>query len=227
MSDQQRLALDALAAGRVDGPPPGPWEPGRAYPLALDVDEANGIAAVSFAILDLYPDIAPGWWCEAITFAFRGGRWRFAAGESDNCTAPDPFSRPASATNSLHGWCDWHTNGGLGGWGEDDPPAWRHTLFGIAPEGTARLTVTDETGTTRDLRITPWNGAYVAIVAGVRSTLTGCGERGERLGAFRAVDGSQEPREPEPPPGWRPVKQLGDGLGSSLVFERVTPPDDG
>jgi hypothetical protein len=60
----------------------------------------------------------------------------------------------------------------------------RHTFFGIAPAGTARLTVTDEAGRTRDLPITAWNGAYVAVVAGARSTLTGYDERGERLGSL-------------------------------------------
>jgi hypothetical protein len=96
------------------------------------------------------------------------------------------------AGNSRVAWCDWHSNGGLGRWGDDDPPEWRHTFFGIAPVGTARLTVTDETGNTRDLQITPWN---VAIVAGAHSTLTGYDERGDRLGSFKPVDGFTE--EPE------------------------------
>jgi hypothetical protein len=119
--DREPLGLDVLAAGRVDGPPRGPWSGDRAYPLALDINAADGIAAVSFAILDMYPDIAPGWWCEAVTYSLHDGQWRYAAGESDNITAPDPFSRPGTPTNSVHDWCDWHTNGGLGGWSEDDP----------------------------------------------------------------------------------------------------------
>ena len=112
--DQERDGVAVLLAGRVDGPPPGPWRPRRPYALALDVNAADGIA--------------PGWWCQVVTFAYREGRWIYAAGESDNSTTPDPFSRPRSPANSVHGWCDWHSNGGLGGWGDDDPPPWRHTF---------------------------------------------------------------------------------------------------
>jgi hypothetical protein len=126
--DKERVGSAVLAAGRVDGPPQGPWRRERAYPLALDINAAEGIAAVSFAILDMYPDIAPGWWCEAVTFSLRDGQWCYAAGESDSSTAADPFSRPHKATNSIHDWCDWHSSGGLGGWSTDDPPEWRHTF---------------------------------------------------------------------------------------------------
>lgn len=182
---------DVIAAGCIDGPPREPWHRSRAYPLAVDVNAADGIAAVSFAVLDLCPEIERGWWCQAVTFALREGRWRYAAGENDNTTAPDPFSRPAKATNSVVGWCDWASTGDVGGWSEDDPPTWRHTFFGIAPTGTARLTVTDETGRTRELQITPWNGAYVAMVAGVHSTLTGYDGRGRELGSFKPSGGGE------------------------------------
>ena len=177
-----------LAAGRVDGPPQAPWRRDRAYPLALAINVADGIAAVSFAVPDMYPDIEPGWWCEAVTYSLRDDRWRHAGGESDNNTAADPFTRPRNATNSMHDWCDWHSNGGLMRWSKDDPPEWRHTFSGIAPHGTARLTVTDERGHTRALQITPWNGAYVAIVAGGHSTLTGFDARGDRLGSCKPLD---------------------------------------
>jgi hypothetical protein len=83
--DKERLGLAAIAAGVVDGPPRAPWERDRAYPLALDIDAENGIAAVSFAILNMYPDIDTGWWCEAVTFSFRDGAWRYAA----RVTPPD------------------------------------------------------------------------------------------------------------------------------------------
>jgi hypothetical protein len=83
-----------------------------------------------------------------------GDGWQFAAGESDNNTSPTPFERP-SIGDSTHRWCDWHSNGGAGDWGDQDQDPWRHTFFGIAPTGTARLTVTDEAGRERDLRITP------------------------------------------------------------------------
>jgi hypothetical protein len=215
-NDTEWLGLQALAAGRVDGPQQGPWRRDRAYPLAFDINAADGIAAVSFAILDMYPDIALGWWCEALTFAFHEGQWRPAGGESDNSTAPDPFSRPSKATNSVHPWCDWHSNGGLGEWAEDDPPQQRHTFFGIAPTGTARLTVTDEADRTRDLHITPWNGAYVAVVAGTRSTLTGYDEDGNVLGSFMPMDGDVAPVIPAPPPGWRRV----DDSEGRILFER-------
>jgi hypothetical protein len=173
----------------------------------------------------MYPDIAPGWWCGAVTFSFRDGQWHYAAGESDDSTAADPFSRPSKATNSVHGWCDWHSNGGLGGWSEDDPPEWRHTFFGIAPAGTARLTVTDETSRTRDLQITPWNGAYIAIVAGAHSMLTGYDDRGNVLGSFKPMDGFPHEPEPVPPPGWERVEGLANGTSEPIVFRRVTPSD--
>src|SRR3569833_2993503 len=154
--DQARLGREVLEAGRIDGPEPGPGSRDHAYPLALDIDDAHGIAAVSFAILDMYPKIERGWWCEAITFARRDGEWEYAGGDTDNTTAPGPFSRPDKPEASMHDWCDWHSIGGISGWDEDHPPEWRNTFFGIAPTGTARLTVTDETGRSRDLRITPW-----------------------------------------------------------------------
>jgi hypothetical protein len=31
---------------------------------------------VSFAALDAYPDIEPGWWCVAIRFTLIDGVWR-------------------------------------------------------------------------------------------------------------------------------------------------------
>jgi hypothetical protein len=220
---QDRLGREVLEAGRVDGPPRGPWRRDFAYPLALDIDVAQGIAAVSFAILDMYPDIEPGWWCEAVTYSFRDGRWRHAGGESDNSTALDPFSRPTAATNSIYSWCAWPSNGGLGDWSDQDLPRWRHTFFGIAPTTTARLTVTDETGRTRDLMITPWNGAYVAVIAGAYSTLTAYDERGTVLGSFQPMDGVRdEPQQvPEPAPDYERVEGLGNGIAEPLVFRRT------
>lgn len=224
---QEDAGLAVLAAGRVDGPPRAPWRRDRAYPLALDINATDGIAAVSFAILDMYPDIAPGWWCEAVTFARHDGRWIYAAGESDNTTAPDPFSRPHQASNSTHDWCEWHSNGTLAHWNRDDPPDWRHTFFGIAPSGTARLTVTDETGRTRDLQITPWNGAYVAIVAGTHSTLTGYDTHGNLLGSFKPADGvPQEPEPDSPPPGYERVEWPGDGVSEPILFSRHKATED-
>jgi hypothetical protein len=55
-------------------------------------------------------------------------------------------------------------------------------FFGVAPAATARLTVTDEAGRTRDLAITPWCGAYVATVEGATSRLTGYDAAGRVLG---------------------------------------------
>jgi hypothetical protein len=225
--DKDQAGRAVLAAQRVDGPPQAPWKADRAYPLALDINAADGIAAVSFAILDMYPDIEPGWWCEAVTYSLRDGEWCYAAGESDNNTAPNPFSRPDTTTNSIHDWCDWHSNGGLGGWGQNDTPEWRHTFFGIAPTGTTRMTVTDETGHTRDLQITPWNGAYVAIVAGAHSTLTGYDDRGQIRGSFKAMDGLPEDPEPAPRPGWERVEGLGNEWSEPEVFRRVDPSGDG
>jgi hypothetical protein len=66
--------------------------------------------------------------------------------------------------------------------------------------GTARLVVTDEAGRGRDLRVTAWNGAYVAVVSGLRSTLTGYDEHGDILGSFMPMDGLAEPDDPERTP---------------------------
>jgi hypothetical protein len=161
-----------------------------------------------------------------VTFAHRAGRWHYAAGESDNSTTADPFSRPEAATNSVHGWCDWHCNGGANGWGDDDPPPWRHTFFGIAPVGTARLTVTDEAGRTRDLQITPWNGAYVAIVAGAHSTLTGYDDAGNRLGSFKPMDGFTKPEDDPAPPGYERVEWPIGGAAEPILFRRVVRSQD-
>jgi hypothetical protein len=185
-----------LAGGGVPEPPEGPFAAGRAYPLAVDVDGAHG--AVSFAALDAYPDIEPGWWCVAIRFSLIDGVWH-EGGQDDNSTTQRPFERPTEVTNSTESWCDWHSNGGLAGFEEGEPD--RHMFFGVAPTGTARLTVTDATGRERDLAITPWCGAYVADVTGDFSRLTGYGAGGETLGSF------ERPTDPdvEPPPGWEGV----------------------
>ena len=174
-----------LDAGHVPGPPAGPFARSDAYPLAVDAggpDGADGpVGAVSYAALHPYPDIASGWWCVAVRFTFMDGAWR-DGDEFDNTTTARPFERPAAAENSTEPWIDWHTNGGAGDYGSDDAPRYRHLFFGIAPAPTARLTVTDERGRTRDLSITPWCGAYVATVEGFTSTLTGYAAAGGRLG---------------------------------------------
>jgi hypothetical protein len=177
-----------LGRETVPGPPTGPWERDTVYPLAVDVDGRFG--AVSFAVLGMYPDISAGWWCLATTWVRDGGGWEYAGGDFDNETSPEPSVRPVAPDNSVEEWCDWHTNGGAGEWPNDEQP-WRHTFFGIAPVSTARLTVADDTGRERDLRITPWNGAYVAVVAGVHSTLTGYAADGRRLGAFMPMDATR------------------------------------
>lgn len=41
-----------------------------------------------------------------------------------------------------------------------------YSCFGIAPIGSERLTIENDVGDLRDLRITPWNGAFVAVVEG-------------------------------------------------------------
>jgi hypothetical protein len=182
------LGPQVLDRGSVPGPPPRPWDRETAYPLAVDVDGR----LVWFAVLDMYPDTAPGWWCLATTWSRDGECWNHAHGESDNTTSPAPFERPLQSENGVHRWCDWHSNGSAGHWGDEDEDPWRHTFFGIAPAGTARLMVTDETGRERDLHVTPWNGAYVAVVSGPRSTLTGYDERGDVLGSFMPMDGLTE-----------------------------------
>jgi hypothetical protein len=48
--------------------------------------------------------------------------------------------------------------------------------------------------------ITPWNGAYVAVVSGLHSTLAGYSDRGAVLGPIMPMDGL-EPEDPEPTPG--------------------------
>src|SRR4029453_16682051 len=100
----------------------------------------------------------------------------------DNPTSTTPFQRPVEGD-----WIEWHSNRGGAGW--DEEPRARFSFFGIAPSGTERLTVRDANGRERDLRITPWNGAYVAVVAGETATLTGYEASGQFLGAY------QTPRE--------------------------------
>ena len=131
-------------------------------------------------MLDPYRYIAPGWRCEASIWVNGPRGWREVGGDHDSLTSQTPFERPARAENSNAGWCDWHSNGGAAVAGPADLDPWRHAFFGIAPVGTARLTVTDQTGAERDLAITPWNGAYVAVVSGLHSTLTGYADDGRK-----------------------------------------------
>ena len=182
--DIARLAPVMLRLGVVPEPPSGAPVPGRAYPLAVDVHDRLG--AVSFAVLD---GVSDGWWRLTRQYALRGGRWEDAGGEHDVETA-SPFAPPQTGD---HGWVERPADGGHGEW--DEEPVRRHLLSGIAAAATARLEVTDESDRTRDIAITPWCGAYVAVVAGASSRLTGYGAAGEELGSITA---------PPPPPPARP-----------------------
>ena len=145
------IGVEVLAADRVPGPPSPQYQVGVGYPLAFDV--CGRIAAVSFAALDVYPDIARGWWCLVEQFSLSDGTWRAAGGEHDNTTSPTPFERPSSVDNGTVDWLDWLSFGGAPVW--HDPPRRRQSYFGIAPVRTVRLTVTAEDASERELRITP------------------------------------------------------------------------
>jgi hypothetical protein len=217
--DVRASAAGILAAGVVPGPPKGPFVERRAYPLGVDVDGATG--AVSYAAFNLYPDIAPGWWCVAIRFALGDRGWQDLE-QDDNSTTQRPFERPVEVENSTLTWLDWHSNGGLAGIG--DSLRYRHMFFGIAPTTTARLTVSDETGRERELAITPWCGAYVASVEGAFSRLAGYDHNGEPLGSFVCRDGPTPEPDHEPPPGWERVEGLGNDGCEPLVYRQIVPP---
>ncbi len=227
MFDSQRFGEDvaasapgALDAAAVAGPPAGPFASGRAYPLAVDVD--GDLGAVSYAALDPYPDIEPGWWCVAVAFK-RGATGWAEAGDDDNCTTPRPFARPAAALNSTQSWIDWHSNGGLSGTGE--PERYHHVFFGVAPTTTARLTVTDRTGRTRPLAVTPWSGAYVAAVDGGFSRLTGYDLHGRELGSTICNDGPSPERDDDPAPaGYERIHFDAGAGGEPIVFRTTRPP---
>jgi hypothetical protein len=175
----ENVGLAVLQAGHVPGPPEPPFQPGIAYPLAFDVHD--GIAAVSFAALDTYPDTHRGWWCLVEQFALDDdGTWRHAGGAHDNTTTPTPFQRPTHPQNSRTAWIDWRSDGGRGEW--DAHPMHRHSYFGTAPTTTDRLTVTTDDDRTRDVAITPWSGAWIVVAPGTASTLTGYDATGAVLG---------------------------------------------
>jgi hypothetical protein len=183
--DEVRVSAPAiLSSGLVPGPPDGPFVSGAAYPLAVDVNGRLG--AVSYAALDPYPDIVPGWWCVACSFSLRDGRW-WEGSQDDNTTSSRPFERPAAVENGT-AWLDWGSNGAIGEWEQE--PREQHVFFGVAPSTTSRLVVTDRDGAGRDLSITPWCGAYVAVVAGTYSKLTGYDGDGRQLGSFVCQDGA-------------------------------------
>jgi hypothetical protein len=220
--DAQDSGAALLAGGVVPGPPSGPFVEGRAYPLAVDVDSST--AAVSYAALNPYPDLEPGWWCVAVRFSLMDGAWR-AGDETDNCTTQRPFERPSGAQNSQQTWVDWHSSSGVGDYGQDEP-RYRHMLFGIAPAATARLTVTDETDRDRDLVITRWCGAYVATVEGSYSRLTGYDHAGRSIGSFICEDGLREdgpPSEPElePTPGCERVQGPASGVAEPILWRKT------
>lgn len=183
--DIDRFAPVMLRLGVVPGPPSGSPVPGRAYPRAVDVHDRLG--AVSFAVLGLRPEVADGWWCVTRQYALRGGTWQDAGGEHEVPTSSRPFEAPETPESSPVAWVDRPTDGGHGEW--DEEPQRRHVLSGSATAATARLAVTDESGRTRGIAITPWCGAYVAVVAGASSRLTGYGAAGEELGSVEAPAG--------------------------------------
>ncbi|RKQ94014.1 hypothetical protein C8N24_3890 [Solirubrobacter pauli] len=150
------LGFAVLDAGHVPGPPAPPFKIGTGYPLALCVN--GDLAAVSFAVLDAYPDIAMGWWCFLESYQRTNGLWGYTAAPHDNTTSETPFARPT-------GGIEWVSFGGVSGW--DDEPKQRHSYFGIAGTDIARLAIG-----TCEVPITPWCGAWVVIAPGDASTLT-------------------------------------------------------
>jgi hypothetical protein len=183
-SELSALGVEVLTTGRLPGPPSPPHEVGVGYPLAFDV--CGRIAAVSFAALDVYPDIALGWWCLVEQFSCSDGTWGAAGGEHDNTTSATPFERPTSEENSNLDWLDWVSFGGACEW--DEEPRRRQSYFGIALVRTARLTVTVEHGCERELRVTPWNGAFVVASPGTHSLLTGYDVEDNVLGMLATGD---------------------------------------
>ena len=178
--DIRRIAPVLLKLGVLPEPPAEPPVHGRAYPLAVDVH--GRIGAVSFAVFDLHPDVEPGWWCLVRQYALRDGRWQDAAGEADAFWSQEPFDPPEAPEDSDVSWIDRGSCGGVGEW--DDEPRRRHVLFGIAMPETASLSVCDDSGAERHLAINPWCGAFVAIVAGATSRLTGYAPGGAELGSL-------------------------------------------
>jgi hypothetical protein len=196
----ESLGVAVLTAGRVPGPPRPPFARGVAYPLAFDM--SDGIGAVSFAAFDVYPDIDRGWWCLVEQFSFHDGAWRPAGGMYDNTTISTPFERPSGID-----WVEWGTDGGNAGW--DEEPRDRHSYCGIASVETARLTVTSN-GETRDVRITPWNGAYVVVATGLNSTLTGYDIDGTVLGTISTTN--------------RPMPVYDESRTITIPFDPKNPP---
>jgi hypothetical protein len=79
--------------------------------------------------------------------------------------------------------------------------------------------VRGEDGRERDLRITPWCGAYVGVVAGATATLTGYGAEGRVLGV-EALPGPPQPADPGPQPGYRRVLvPRSDEVGGEPILE--------
>jgi len=177
--DVEAKAPAILAAGTVPPPPVGPLELGAGYALACDV--AGDLGAVTFAVVDMYPDLADGMWCLAMIYRRLDDVW-VEFGEHDSTTTARPFERIAAVENSTLPWIDWHSNGPL----MPHETGCLHSYFGVAPVTTTRLTVSAGGGAERDLRITRGNGAYVAVVSGRSSTLSGYGADGRLLGQFDA-----------------------------------------
>ncbi len=179
--ETMELGLRVLTEGAVHPPPYGPYVHGVAYPIAFDADGVLG--AVSFATWDMYPGMLEAqWWCTVELFTRSDEGWGSAGGEHDNTTGPTPFQRPHVSGRDPYDWVQWHTNGPTGVWEQE--PRQRFSFFGIAPVETKHLTVRDAHGGERALRITAFNGAYVAVVAGEEATLTGYDAHGRPLGAF-------------------------------------------
>ncbi len=170
-----------------------PGDDDRAHPLAVDI--GGDLGAVSFAVFDPYPDTA----------SRLGGAWRPACSarrtgaglptsRASTTTRPRPRrtrvrlpARTATAGSIGTPTAPFSASGRATTARED----WRHGFFGIAPAGTARLVLADEHGRERDLRITPFNGAYVAYLRGTRSTLMGYDAGWRRARDHPALDRAQ------------------------------------
>jgi hypothetical protein len=151
----------------VPAPPEEPIRAHVAYPIALDV--WDGFAVVSFAALNVDE---LGWWCIAKLYRAVDGTW-VSFNEYDCATTDTPFERPPAGSR----WVEWMCDSGPLIFGDEQLD--RHSFFGVAAAGTARLTVNG-----RDVPITAWNGAFAATAPGEDSVLVGYAADGTELGTL-------------------------------------------
>ena len=174
-------ALAVAEAGAVPGPPPAGW------------DETSHVIAMhttsrAVAVLTVGRSSSTArWFTTAIVFDRRDGGHLLPAEEYFDVAGNEPFCRPVVPSNSLLDWVDWPATGPKVTIESPGEEIRRRTFVGFVVPSVERLTVTIGDGRTRDVPITHYNGAFIAVADDHSFELNAYDKDGRRIGRKEVI----------------------------------------